>query len=74
MATEKKATTADKTAETSKNALNDSVFSASEFASNSQMFGTTPDIVMAALRVANITECTFSTAKQIIKNFKNKEV
>ena len=74
MATPRKATAAEETAATNKDALNDSVFSASELAEMSYMFNTTPDVVMAAFRIANKTEATFSTAKRIIKNFKDKEV
>lgn len=72
MATRK--TTAETPAVTSKNVLNDSVFTVAEFANMSNMFDTTPDVVTAALRVANVTETDFLTAKRIIKNFKNKEV
>lgn len=52
----------------------ESVYSASELADNYKLFGTSREIVAVALRCAGKKAATFSDAKRIIQNFKNKEV
>lgn len=47
-----------------------SVFSADEFAAMSEKFNTTPDIVKAALRLANVSSATFAQAEKIVNKFK----
>ncbi len=51
-----------------------SVFSSDEFASMSEKFDTTPDIVKTALRLAGVNRTTFFEAEKIVKKFKTKEV
>lgn len=52
----------------------ESVYTARELADNCQLFGTTKDIVLVALRQAGKPITTFSDAQKIIDDFKNKEV
>lgn len=54
--------------------VNESIYSAEELAENHKAFKTSYEIVSVALRKAGKKEATFSEAKQIIENFKNKEV
>lgn len=51
-----------------------SVYTATELADNHKAFGTYREIVVVALRQAKKDAATFSEAKRIIDNFKNKEV
>ena len=53
---------------------NESVYTAEELAANHKMFKTSYEIVAVALRKAGKKEATFSEAKKIIENFKNREV
>lgn len=51
------------------------VYSAAELAKASEkIFGVSPDITTAALRVAGIQATTVAQAEKIIKEFANKEV
>lgn len=51
------------------------VYTAAELAKASEsIFGYSPDIVTAALRVAGVTATTVAEAEKIIKEFANKEV
>ena len=53
----------------------ESVYTAEELANNAKnIFGTRKECVAAALKVANVTECTVSKAKEIVEKFLNKEV
>lgn len=52
----------------------ESVYTVSELADNYKVFGTYREIVAVALRKAGVESATFSEAKRIIQNFKNKEV
>lgn len=53
----------------------ESVYTAEELAQNAkQIFGTRKECVAAALKVAKLNECTVSKAKEIVKEFLNKEV
>ncbi len=52
----------------------ESVYTAAELADNHKAFGTYREIVVVALRQAKKDRATFSEAKRIIENFKNKEV
>lgn len=52
----------------------ESVYTARELADNCQVFGTTKDIVLVALRRAGKPVTTFPDAKRIIEEFMNKEV
>lgn len=52
----------------------ESVYSASELASNYKLFGVNREIVVVALRKAGKTAATFTEAKAIVDKFKNKEV
>lgn len=54
--------------------VNESVYTAAELANNHKAFKTSYEIVEIALRQAGKTHATFSEAKKIIENFKNKEV
>lgn len=50
-------------------------YSASEFVhAAKKLFGTTPDIVAAALKAKNKSTATISEAKKIVDAFRNKEV
>ena len=66
----------EKTAETAQ-AVEDNapVYTAAELARASEkIFGVSPDITTAALRVASIQATTVAEAEKIIKEFANKEV
>ena len=52
----------------------ESVYTAEELANNHKAFKTSYEIVTVALRLAGKKEATFSEAKKIIDNFKNREV
>ena len=52
----------------------ESVYTARELADSCHVFGTMKDIVLMALRRAGKPVTTFSDARQIIDEFKNKEV
>ena len=54
--------------------VNESVYTAEELAANYKVFNTSRDIVEVALRLAGKKTATLTEAKEIIKNFKNKEV
>ncbi len=50
-------------------------YSVQEFADCAHsLFGTRPECVMAALKSADISECTVSEAKKTVKDFLNREV
>ncbi|MBQ1413560.1 MAG: hypothetical protein IIY93_10270 [Clostridia bacterium] len=50
-------------------------YSVEEYAAAARsMFGTSPDIVVAAFSTAGIATATLCVAKQIINEFRNKEV
>lgn len=50
-------------------------YTAAEFAAVAKtVFGASPDIVTAALRVAGVTKCTKSAAIEIVENFRRQEV
>ena len=53
---------------------NESVYTAEELAKQHKVFKTSYEIVTVALRLAGKKEATFSEAKTIIDNFKNREV
>ncbi|MBQ2634063.1 MAG: hypothetical protein IJF88_05755 [Oscillospiraceae bacterium] len=53
----------------------DPVYTAAELAKASEnVFGVSPDITTAALRMANIQVATIAQAEMIVKEFANKEV
>lgn len=52
----------------------ESVYTAEELADAHKAFGTFREIVVVALRQAGKKTATFTEAKTIIENFKNKEV
>lgn len=53
----------------------ESVYAASELANSASLrFNTRPECVAAALKSANVTECTLSQAKEIVDKFIKKEV
>lgn len=52
----------------------ESVYTVAELAENYKVFGTFREIVVVALRKAGVETATFTEAKRIIQNFKNKEV
>lgn len=52
----------------------ESVYTAAELANNYKAFGTYREIVVVALRLAGKKTATFTEAKKIVDNFKNKEV
>ena len=54
--------------------VNESIYAAEELAANHKVFKTSREIVEIALRQAGKTAATFTEAKAIIENFKNKEV
>lgn len=54
--------------------VSESLYTAEELAQNHKLFKTSYEIVAVALRVAGKKEATFTEAKKIIENFKNKEV
>lgn len=54
--------------------VNESIYSAEELARNHKLFNTSYEIVAVALRMAGKKEATFTEAKKIIENFKNREV
>ena len=50
-------------------------YTVEEFAASAgSLFGASPDIVTAALRVAGVTKTTKSAAEKIIEQFRKKEV
>lgn len=53
---------------------NESVYTAEELAKNHKVFKTSYEIVTVALLRAGKKDATFSEAKKIIENFKNREV
>lgn len=53
---------------------NESVYTAEELAQNHKFFKTSYEIVAVALQMAGKKAATFSEAKKIIENFKNREV
>lgn len=54
--------------------VKESVYTAEELADNHKVFGTFREIVTVALARAGKESATVSEAKNIIDNFKNKEV
>ena len=54
--------------------VSESIYSAEELARNHKLFKTSYEIVSVALRKAGKKEATLSEAKDIIENFKNREV
>lgn len=52
----------------------EAVYKAEEFVAVANIFGTQPECVEAALKLAGIQEATESTARKIVKEFLNKEV
>ena len=54
--------------------VNESVYTAEELARNHKLFKTSYEIVAVALRQAGKKAASFSEAKKIIENFKNREV
>ena len=54
--------------------VNESVYTAQELAQNHKFFKTSYEIVDVALRMAGKQAATISEAKNIIENFKNREV
>ena len=58
-----------KTTKTPLSELQQSVYSADEFADMHSKFNTTADIVKTALRLAKKDRCTFAEAEKIIKKF-----
>lgn len=52
----------------------ESVYTADDLAKNHKLFKTSYEIVAVALRKAGKKEATFTEAKKIIENFKNREV
>lgn len=54
--------------------VNESIYSAEELAKNHKLFKTSYEIVAVALHKAGKKEATFTEAKNIIENFKNREV
>ena len=60
---------------TTTNAPPESEYTVEEYAAAARpMFGTSPDIVIAAFSTAGITSATLGAATQIINEFRNKEV
>ena len=72
--TKPKATEPVKEAPAVQASVNESVYSAEELARNHKLFKTSYEIVAVALRKAGKKETTFTEAKNIIENFKNREV
>lgn len=54
--------------------VNESVYTAQELAQNHKFFNTSYEIVTIALQMAGKKVATVSEAKEIIENFKNREV
>lgn len=54
--------------------VNESIYTAAELANNHKAFNTSYEIVDIALRLAGKDAATLTEAKNIIDNFKNKEV
>lgn len=52
----------------------EAVYKATEFVAVANIFGTQPECVEAALKLAGIEEATEATARKIVKEFLNKEV
>ena len=61
--------TAAKTAESA-----ESLYTVAELAACAQIFGTSPDIVTAAMRVAGVKKTTQREASRIVEAFRKKEV
>lgn len=80
MATTKNATPQDKTEGKAKAVETrpvqvESVYSAEEFVANANsVFNVRSECVAAALKAANVTNCTITKAKQIVEKFMTKEV
>ncbi len=55
-------------------ALENSFFTAEEFASMSKQFNTTADIVRAAFKMAGKDSASYGEAEKIIADFKNQKV
>lgn len=58
-----------KSVENTLSELQQSVYTSDEFASMSGKFGTTADIVKAALMTAGKKSCSFAEAEKIVKKF-----
>ena len=54
--------------------VNESVYTAAELIANHKVFNTSREIVEVALQIAGKRAATFTEAKTIIDNFRNKEV
>lgn len=54
--------------------VNESIYTAEDLAKNHKLFKTSYEIVAVALHKAGKKEATFTEAKKIIENFKNREV
>ena len=54
--------------------VNESVYTAAELIDNHKIFNTSREIVEVALQIAGKRAATFTEAKTIIDNFRNKEV
>lgn len=54
--------------------VKESVYPADELARAHKAFGTSYEIVAVALKLAGVKKATFTQAKEIVENFKNKEV
>lgn len=52
----------------------ESVYTAEELANNHSVFNTSREIVVVALKLANKATATFSEAKAIIDEFKNRRI
>lgn len=74
MATSSKSKAAPETIDEKVEVVNESVYAAEELAENHKAFKTSREIVEVALRLAGKKSATFTEAKEIIENFKNKEV
>lgn len=52
----------------------ESIYTAEELANNHKALGTYREIVVVALRQANLKTATFSQAKKVVEKFKHREV
>lgn len=52
----------------------ESVYSAEELIKNHSVFKVSREIVVVALKMANVEAATFAEAKAIIENFKNRRI
>lgn len=60
---------------TRRKAPQESVYTADELAGNAvQLFGVMPECAIVALKMAGITSCTVSQAKELVRAFMKKEV